>query len=117
VVCLGAKRVLEIEFISLLRTCAKHFAAKFLHESRARKFFVQSQSGKRFHAEGQERFADVKAGKFFAFEDDHAPAGAREEGGSGAAGRPSTDDGDIVHVGFPSGTDPTGKSVLLPATD
>src|SRR5438067_1085237 len=96
---LGAIAVLEIKLGSSFRTCANDLAAEFFHESGAQKFFVQTQPSKGLHAERQERFADVKARKFFALEHDHAPASAREQRRSNAASRSSSDDRDIVHGG------------------
>src|ERR1700757_173713 len=58
---------------------------------------MQPEPGKCFHAERQQRFADVKPRKFFAFEYDHAPPGAGEERRSRAAGRATADDSDIVN--------------------
>src|SRR6266508_3773677 len=96
---LGAIAVLEVKLGSTFRARADDFAAEFFHEPGAQKLFVQTQPGKRFHAEGQKRFADVKARKFFALEHDYAPAGARKQRRGSAAGRSSADDRDIVHGG------------------
>src|SRR4029077_10663834 len=68
--------VLEIKLRSGFRTRAEDFAAELLHEPGTQEFFMQPQPGKRFHAERQERFADVKTRKLFAFEDNHAAASA-----------------------------------------
>jgi hypothetical protein len=59
------------------------------HESSAQKFFMQAQSGKRFHAERQQRFTDVKTRKFFLFENNQPAPGACEQRRGSAAGRSS----------------------------
>src|SRR5205823_8265089 len=72
-------------------------AAVLLYESGAHKFFVQVEPGKRFHAERQQRFADVKARKLFAFENNHTPTGACEQRGGRAARRSAADYSDVVN--------------------
>ena len=94
---LGAIAVFEIKLGSSFRARTNDFAAEFFHEPGAQKFFVQTQPGKRFHAERQQRFADVKARKFFAFEHDRAPPRAREQRRGYAPGRSTANDRDIVH--------------------
>src|SRR5262245_60756130 len=59
---------------------------------------MQLQPGKRFHAERQQRFADVKPRKLFAFEYNHAPPGAGEQRSGRASGRSAAYDGDIVNL-------------------
>ena len=98
VISLRAEAVLEIKFHAVIATGAAHFAAEFFHEPGAGKFLVQTEPGKCLHAEGQERFADVKPRKFFSLEDDHAAPGPREQSGGRAAGRPAADNRHLVHV-------------------
>src|SRR5882724_3658939 len=78
VISLRTESVLEVKLGSRLRARAEDFATKLFHESGARKFFVQPEAGKRFHAEWQQGFPDVKAWTFFALENDHAPSGSSE---------------------------------------
>jgi hypothetical protein len=59
---------------------------------------VQSEAGERFHAERQQRFADVKPWKLFALEDNDAPIGSREQRSCGASGRTAANDPDVVEV-------------------
>jgi hypothetical protein len=49
-------------------------------------------------AKGKERFADVFAGKLFAFEEEDVMALAGEEGGSGGAGGAAADDDHIAQL-------------------
>jgi hypothetical protein len=67
------------------------------HESCVQEFFVQPQAGKRFHAERQQRFPNVKPRKFLALEYNDAPPGMSEQRCGSAAGRSSPYDSDIVH--------------------
>src|SRR6266478_2129565 len=96
---LRAIAVLEIKLGSIFRARANDFATEFFHEPGAQELFVQTQPGKRLHAERQQRFANVKSRKFFAFEDDYAPPRAREQRRGSAASRSSSDDRDIVRGG------------------
>ena len=109
VVGLGTEPVLEVKFGSLLGTRAKDFAAEFFHEPGAQEFFVQPQPAKRFHAERQEGFANVKPWKFFAFKHDNASPGASEQCSRSATGRPSTDDSNIVHIRVHCGPNLSGN--------
>src|SRR5262245_44701767 len=59
---------------------------------------MQPEPGKRFHAERQQRFANVKPWKLFAFEYNHTPPGAGEQRSSRASGRSAAYDGDIVNT-------------------
>src|SRR5438093_4389468 len=89
--------VLEVKLGSRFRARAKDFATVFFHESGTQEFFVQPQAGKRFHAERQQRFANVKPRKFVALEYNDAPPGTREQRRGSAARRSSPYDRDIVH--------------------
>src|SRR6266480_58098 len=89
--------VLKVKLGSRFRARAEDFATELFHESGAQEFFVKPQSGKCFHAERQQRFANVKSRKSFAFEDNHAPPGACEKRCGSAARRSSPYDSDIVH--------------------
>src|SRR5436190_24383981 len=91
--------VLKVKLGSRFRACAEDFATVLFHESSAQKFFVQPQAGKRFHAERQQRFANVKPRKFLALEHNDAPSGMREQRRGSAARRSSPYDSDIVHAG------------------
>src|SRR5467141_3109730 len=66
VVGLGTESVFEIELCSGFRAGAEDFAAELFEETGAPEFLVQSKPGERFHAERQQRFADVKPWKLFA---------------------------------------------------
>src|ERR1043166_5944027 len=90
--------ILEIKFGSCFGAGAEHFAAKFLHKAAALDFLVQIEPGEGFHAEGQERFADVKTREFFALENDDAATGAGKQRASDAAGRSAADDSHVVDV-------------------
>jgi hypothetical protein len=61
-------------------------------------FFMQPQTGKRFHAERQQRFANVKPRKFFAFEHSYVPPAARKQRRGSAPSRASSDDCDVIHL-------------------
>src|SRR5437667_3872569 len=91
--------VLKIKFFALTGTRSKDFAAELFQEPFAQELLVQPQPGKRLHAERAQRFANVIAAKLLAFEDDHAPSGAREQCRGRAACRSSPNDCDIVHGG------------------
>jgi hypothetical protein len=117
VIGLRTEPVLKIKFGSPLGTRSKDFAAEFSQETGARKFFVQLQPAKRFHAEGQKRFANMKAWKFFALKYDHSSSSTREQRSGGAASRSSANDCDVVHVDLHSGNNLIGESSCLPATD
>ncbi len=75
--------------------------AVFLHE---RGFFHpvhQAEPLQRLVGEGQQRFADVVAGKFLPFQHQHAMAFFREQGGGGGAGRAGADDENVaIRFGF-----------------
>src|SRR4029077_5211016 len=97
VISLRTIAVLEVKLGSRFRARAKDFATVLFHESGAQKFFVQPQAGKRFHAERQQRFANVKPRKFLALEYNDALPGTREQCRGSAARRSSPYDSDIVH--------------------
>src|SRR5262245_59218012 len=59
---------------------------------------MQPEPGERFHAERQQRFADVKSRKRFAFEYNHPPSGPGEQCRSRAAGRSASYDGHIENA-------------------
>src|SRR5438093_10810396 len=91
--------VLEVKLGSRFRARAKDFATVLFHESGAQKFFMQPQAGKRFHAERQQRFANVKPRKFLAFEHNDAPPGTREQRAGSSARRSAPYAGHIGHAG------------------
>ena len=97
-ICLRTEAVLEIKFHAVVPAGAVHFAAEFFHEPRPREFFVEAESGKSLHAEGQERFANVEARKLVALEDDDAAPGAGEKRGRHAAGRSAADNRYVKRV-------------------
>src|SRR5205085_2150860 len=68
---------------------------KFFDETGAFKFLVQTEAGEGFHAERQERFADVKAREFLPLENDDAPAGLGEQSRGRAARRAAANYRDI----------------------
>src|SRR4029077_658272 len=98
VIGLRTVAVLEVKLGSRIRARAHDFAAVFFYEPCAQKFFMQPEPGERFHAERQQRFADVKPRKFFAFEYNHSAPGTREQRSSRAAGWSASNDRDIVHA-------------------
>ncbi len=61
---LRAEAILEIEFHPFLRTGARHLAAVFPEETGLLEFLVQTEPGKRLHADREKRFADVKTREF-----------------------------------------------------
>ena len=91
------KTVFEIKLRAFGSASRDNFAAEFRQKC-AVKFFAQAQAIECLCAKRQERFADVKAWKFFALENDHAPPGARQQRGCSATSRPAADDSDVVDV-------------------
>src|SRR5439155_14345974 len=89
--------VIKIEFHAPRSACRHDFSAIFWQKS-AIKFFADAKPVERLGAEWQKRLADVKARKFVALENDHAPARTRQQGRGGAAGGSSANDADVVHV-------------------
>src|SRR5437764_6739670 len=90
--------VLKVKLRSSVGARSHDFAAVFLYEPGAQKFFLQPEPGKCLHAERQQRLADVKPRKLFALEKNHATSGAREQRRGRAAGWSASYDRDIVHA-------------------
>ena len=95
-VAVGLEAVLKIKSYAF-RSTRRHNLAAVFRQKGAVKFFADAKAVERLHAEWQQRFADMKARKFLALENDHAPARAREQGRGGAPGRSAADDSDIVN--------------------
>jgi len=89
--------VFKIKFHPPCSTRGHDFPAEFRQES-AIKFFADAKAVECLGAEWQKRFADMKARKFLALENDHAPTRAREQRRGGTAGGSSTNNADIVHI-------------------
>ena len=98
-VAVGLEAVLKIKSYALRSTCRYNLTAVFRQKG-AVKFFAHAKAVERLHAEWQQRFADMKARKFLALENDHAPTRAREQRRGGTAGGSSTNDADVVHIDF-----------------
>ena len=58
---------------------------------------MQSEPGKRVHAERQQRFTNMKPRKFLALENDDAATSAREQRRGGAAGRSAADNSGVIY--------------------
>ena len=89
--------ILEIKFCFLRSTCRHDLSAVFRQES-AIEFFAHAEAVESLSAEWQKRFTDMKAWKFFALENDHAPACLRQKSRGRAAGWSPANNGDIVHI-------------------
>src|SRR5262245_25514326 len=96
VIGLRSVAVLEVELRSGVGTSTHNFAAVFFYEPGSQKFFVQPEPAKGFHAERQQRLADVKARELFPLEKNHPTSGSREQRRGRAAGRSASYDRDVV---------------------
>src|SRR5215472_8101243 len=85
-IALRAETVLEIKLRALGSAGGGDFAAVLRHESRI-EFLAHPQTIECSHAEGQERFPEVKSRKFVALENNHASPGLSEQRRSRAAGQ------------------------------
>jgi len=103
-VSLRSIRVFEIKLNSFVATGAEKFAAVLLQETGLVKFFQQIHACKGFHAEWQERFANMKARKFFPLKQDYPPTGTCKERRGSATSRATPNDGDVVHVNLHYGS-------------
>src|SRR5262249_53025271 len=90
--------VLEVKLGSSFRARADDFAPVLFYEPGAQEFLVQPKPGKRFHAERQQRFADVKPRKLFPLKENDAPSGPREQRCCSATGRPASYDCAIIQA-------------------
>src|SRR5689334_25016864 len=59
-------------------------------------FLLQTEPGKRLHAEGQKRFADVETREFLAFEDNDTTPRFAEQRCRGTTGGAAADDRHII---------------------
>ena len=96
-IALGSKTILKIKLYAFGPARRRDLAAEFWHERRVQ-FFADPQTIERSHAEGEERFADVKSWKLLALEYNHAPPGFREQRRRRASRRPTANDRDVVDV-------------------
>src|SRR4029078_3475379 len=79
VIGLRAIAVLKVKLRSTVGTRAHDPPAVLFQDPGIHKFLVQPEPGKRFHAERQKRFADVKAREFFTLEKNDAAPGTGEQ--------------------------------------
>src|SRR5581483_7674790 len=96
--------VVAVEEIKRLAGAARRgdeLHAVFFDEGRFLHLPDQAEAFERLVGEREERFADVIAGEFFAFENEHAVAAFGEQGGGGGAGWAGADDENVA-VGFRS---------------
>src|SRR3954470_9846810 len=84
---LGAKAVFEVKLYPVAAAGAVHFATEFVHEPGLGEFLMQAEPSESLHAEREKRFANVETWKLVTLDDQDAATRAREQGGSGAAGR------------------------------
>src|SRR5215467_1299201 len=85
VIGLRAVAVLEVKLRSSVGARTHDFAPVLFQEPGAQNFLMQTQPGKSFHTERQQRFADVKPWKSFALEHNHAAPREREQRRGSAA--------------------------------
>src|SRR5260370_14703354 len=98
-VALRTKAVFEIKLYAFGPAGSNDLAVE-VWQKRAVEFFAHAEAIERLHAERQKRFTDVKSRKLLPLEDDHAPAGFREQRRRRAARRPATDDCNVIDVGL-----------------
>src|SRR6202022_1381840 len=89
--------ILEIKFYAAGSAGGDDFATKLRQKSTV-EFFANSQTIKRCCAEGQKRFANVKARDLVALQNNDATLGAGQERRGRAPGRTATDNGNVIHV-------------------
>jgi hypothetical protein len=94
-VALRAEALLEIEFCAPRAAGRDNFTAIFRHKS-AVEFFAYAEPGEDAHARGQERFANVKAWKFFALQNNNAPSSSRQQSRRRTSGRTAANDRYII---------------------
>src|SRR6266481_3238273 len=96
-VALGTKAIFEIKLYAFGPACRHDLTAE-LWQKRAVEFFADSETIEGLHAERQKRFANVKSRKLFPLEDDHAPAGFRQQRRRGASGGSAADNRNVIDV-------------------
>src|SRR4030095_15999170 len=96
-IALRTEAILKIKLRAFGPARGGNLAAILRHESGV-EFVADGEPIERLHAKGQERFANMEARKLFPLENNHAPTSLGEQRRGRAAGRPATNDRDVVDV-------------------